>query len=126
MNTNVPEQVLEGLLPEPSLYPETGPIHFMAMQKAGVVIVEEDDTFSTDHLQYMYCHVIFKTEAEDVLAQVKAGKKVLQAWLDATILKITFPENAALVDNVRKQIIKTFSPSLPFDSGNSVKKNIAT
>jgi hypothetical protein len=126
MNTAVPEQILEGLLPEPSLYPETGPIHFMAMQKAGVVIVEEDDSFSTDPLQYMYCHVIFKSEAKDVLAQVKLGRDSLKAWLDEGILKITFEENNTLIDNIRKQIVKTFAPSLPFDAGTSVKKNTAT
>lgn len=126
MNTAVPEQVLEALLPEPALYPETGPIHFMALQKAGVVIVEPDDSFSTDHLQYMYCHVIFKTTAKDVLAQVKLGKDSLKEWLDESIVKLTFEETNKVVDTVRSQIVKTFSPSLPFDSGNTIKKNIAT
>ncbi len=126
MNTNVPEQILEGLLPEPSLYPETGPIHFMAMQKAGVVIVNEDDSFSTDQLQYLYCHAIFKQEAREVLAHVKKGRESLQAWLDEEILKIGFEENNNVVDTIRKQIVKTFAPSLPFDAGTTVKKNTAT
>ncbi len=125
MNTNVPEQVLEALLPEPSIYPETTPIHFLAMQKAGVKIIEEDDSFTNDPLQYLYCHVIFKMQGKDLLAIVKKGKEALSAYLDDAVLKITFPEQSDIPDNIRSQVVKTFSPSLPFDSGNdTVKKNI--
>jgi len=126
MSTNLHPTTLEALFPEPSFYKPVKAVHLFALKKIDKSLDKDDGTMSTDEMDYMYAHACFTVDCKELTKYMEMGKDYLKDKLDDIVANIEFADSIKIIGEVQNAILKAYKATLPFDSGDGVKKNTET